>query len=106
MEQSILKIKPYNIPELSKYPYANGISWVCNGLFRYCPECWLNCDLVYVWDENYIDENTGEVKTITMISESLKHFDMIVPDTILDTWGPDVVIDDYVLTYDPNFERE
>ena len=105
MEKSILKIKPYLLPSENKYPYANGIIWTCYGLSRNCLSCWVICDLIYVWTEEYTDEN-GNILTSEIVSESLFQFQMIVPKEILDIWGPDVVIDDYVLTYDPNFERE
>jgi hypothetical protein len=51
------------------------------------------------------DEN-GNPQQVEFISNSLSQFEMIADENLLNSWGPDSVIDDFVLTYDPNFERE
>jgi hypothetical protein len=100
-----LKIKPVYSVATDVYPYANAIMWTCNDLYRNAPTAKLNCDLVNITVKTEID-NEGNTITYDYISPSLLGFEMEIPYDILEIWGPDSVIDDFVLTYDPNFERE
>jgi len=100
-----LKIKPVYSVATDVYPYANAIMWTCNDLYRNATTAKLNCDLVNITVKTEID-NEGNTITYDYISPSLLGFEMEIPYDILEIWGPDSVIDDFVLTYDPNFERE
>ena len=100
------KIKPYTVPNDQGYGFANAITWMINDVYRGCNEATAYCNLLNVstWD---IPDNSGGTTTSFYISPSLMSFEMIVPYSVLNSWGADdTVIDDYVLTYDPNFERE
>jgi len=100
-----LKIKPYSVPNDQGYGFANAIYWVVSELHRGDEYANLFCNLVNVSIRQIPDEN-GILQDIEFISPSLMDFQMIIPQEILDTWGPDSVIDDFVLTYSPDFERE
>jgi hypothetical protein len=103
--KSYIKIKPVYSGITSNYPYVNGIIWTCNSLYRGTTQAPITCDLVYIWQETLPDEN-GNPQQVEFISNSLSQFEMTADENLLNSWGPDSVIDDYVLTYDPNFERE
>lgn len=100
-----LKIKPIYSVATDVYPYANAIMWTCNDLYRNATTAKLNCDLVNITVKTEID-NEGNTIVYDYISPSLQNFEMELTYDILDIWGPDSIIDDFVLTYDPNFERE
>lgn len=100
-----IKIKPYYVPNDQGYGYANAIYWSVQDLYRDCNESTIYCNLLNVSVRQVPDEN-GNMIDATFISPSLMDFQMIADRVLLDAWGPDVVIDDYVLTYDPNFQRE
>ena len=100
-----LKIKPYSVSNDQGYGFANAIYWVVSELYRGDVETNLLCNLVNVSIRQIPDEN-GVLKDIEFISPSLMNFQMIITQEILDSWGPDSVIDDLVLTYSPEFERE
>ena len=101
---SFLMIKPYTVPNDQGYGYANAIYWNVQEVYRGCDEAPIYCNLVNISTRQVPDENGNMVDT-TFISPSLMDFQMVADKALLDAWGPDVVIDDYVLTYDPNFER-
>jgi len=65
----------------------------------------LFCNLVNVSIRQIPDEN-GILQDIEFISPSLMDFQMTVSKEMLNTWGPDTIIDDFVLSYDSNFEKE
>ena len=100
-----LKIKPIYSVATDVYPYANVIMWTCNDLYRNATTAKLNCDLVNITVKTEID-NEGNTIVYDYISPSLLSFEMELTYDILEIWGPDSIIDDFVLTYDPNFERE
>jgi hypothetical protein len=100
-----LKIKPVYSVATDVYPYANAIMWTCNDLYRNATTAKLNCDLVNITVKTEID-NEGNTIVYDYISPSLFGFEMEIPYEILQAWGPDSVIDDFVLTYSPDFERE
>ncbi len=100
-----LKIKPMYSVATDVYPYANAIMWVCNDLYRNATTARLNCDLINVTVRTEID-NDGNTLIYDYISPSLLSFEMEIPYDILQVWGPDSVIDDFILTYDPAFQRE
>jgi hypothetical protein len=74
-------------------------------LYRNATTAKLNCDLVNITIKTEIDDE-GNTITYDYISPSLLGFEMEIPYEILIIWGPDSVIDDFVLTYSPEFERE
>jgi hypothetical protein len=100
-----LKIKPIYSVATDVYPYANVIMWTCNDLYRNAITGKLNCDLINMTVKTEID-NDGNTIVYDYLSPSLMSFEMEVPYDILEAWGPDSVIDDFVLTYSPDFERE
>jgi hypothetical protein len=100
-----LKIKPVYSVATDVYPYANAIMWICNDLYRNSTTAKLNCDLVNITVKTEID-NEGNTVVYDYMSPSLLSFEMEIPYEILEIWGPDSVIDDFVLTYSPEFERE
>jgi hypothetical protein len=100
-----LKIKPVYSVSTDRYPYANAIIWSCNNLYREATTGTLNCDLVNVTPITEID-NEGNTHFYDSVSPSLLSFEMEIPYVILNNWGPDSVIDDFVLTYSSEFERE
>jgi hypothetical protein len=100
-----LKIKPIYSVATDVYPYANVIMWTCNDLYRNATTAKLNCDLINLSVKTEID-NDGNTIVYDYLSPSLFSFEMEIPYEVLQAWGPDSVIDDFVLTYDPNFERE
>jgi hypothetical protein len=100
-----LKIKPIYSVAIDVYPYANAIIWACNDLYRNATSAKLNCNLVNVTVRTEMDSE-GNTLIYDYISPSLLDFEMEIPYDILEVWGPDSVIDDFVLTYSPDFERE
>lgn len=100
-----IKIKPYIVPDDQGYGYANAIYWNVLNLYKDCEETIVYCSLFNISVEQVLDEN-GNLVDVTFHSPSLMNFEMSLNKTLLDSWGPDVVIDDYVLSYDPNFQRE
>lgn len=102
---NFLKIKPIYYVATDVYPYANAIMWSCNDLCRNATTAKLNSDLINVTVRTEIDNN-GNTLVYDYISPSLLSFEMEIPYDILQAWGPDSVIDDFVLTYSPDFERE
>jgi len=100
-----LKIKPIYSVATDVYPYANAIMWTCNDLYRNATTAKLNCDLVNITVKTEID-NEGNTITYDYISPSLLSFEMEITYDILQAWGPDSVIDDFALSYSPEFERE
>ena len=102
---NFLKIKPVYSVSTEIYPYANALMWSCNNLYRNSTTANLNCDLVNITTITEID-NEGNTHVLDYISPSLLSFEMEIPHEILDNWGPDSVIDDFVLTYSSEFERE
>ena len=100
-----LKIKPYYVPDDQGYGFANAIYWTVTDLNRGDTEAKLIGNLVNTSVRQIPDEN-GIPQNVEFISAVLMQFEMIVPQNILDAWGPDSVIDDFVLTYDHLFERE
>jgi hypothetical protein len=100
-----LKIKPIYSVATDVYPYANAIMWACNDLYRSAASARLNCDLVNVAVRNEIDSE-GNTLIYDYVSPSLLSFEMEIPNDILTSWGPDSVIDDFVLTYSTDFKRE
>jgi hypothetical protein len=100
-----LKIKPYNVPNDLGYGFANAIYWVVPNLGRGDVTATIICDLVNITYIQGTDENGNPIQS-PIVSPSLEHFEMIADETLLNSWGPDSVIDDFVLTYDPLFERE
>ncbi len=102
---SYLKIKPVSVSPDYGYDTANAIYWVVPNLGRGDIIATIICDLVYISYIPGTDEN-GNPTLSPLVSPSLQNFEMIADETLLNSWGPDSVIDDYVLTYDPRFERE
>jgi hypothetical protein len=102
---NFLKIKPVYSGSTEVYPYANAIMWCCNYLYRNSSTAKLSCDLVNLTTITETD-NDGIIHTYDSISPSLLNFEMELPYEILNAWGPDNVIDDFVLTYSSDFERE
>ena len=100
-----LKIKPYIVPNDQGYGFANAIYWVVPELYRGDESAQLFCNLVNVSIRQIPDEN-GVLQDIEFISPSLMNFQMEITQELLDAWGPDSIIDDFVLTYSPDFERE
>ena len=100
-----LKIKPYNVPNDFGYTFANAIYWVLPHLGRGDTSATIVCDLVNISSAQTTDE-FGNIISGPVISPSLKHFEMIADEDLLNSWGPDSVIDDFVLTYDPNFVKQ
>ena len=100
-----LKIKPIIVPNDLGYNTANAIYWVVPNLGRGDTTATIICDLVYISYISSTDENGNSIQS-PIVSPSLQNFEMVADETLLNSWGPDSVIDDYVLTYDPNFERE
>lgn len=100
-----LKIKPYSVPNDQGYGFANAIYWVVPEINRGDESAILFCNLVNTTIRQIPDEN-GVLQDIEFISPSLMQFQMEITQEILDAWGPDSVIDDFVLSYDSNFERE
>jgi len=102
---NFLKIKPVYSVATDVYPYANAIIWVCYDLYRNGTSAKLNCNLVNITVRTEIDSE-GNTLIYDYISPSLLGFEMEIPYDILEVWGPDSVIDDFVLTYSSDFERE
>lgn len=100
-----IKIKPYNVPNDQGYGYANAIYWRIDSLYRGCTESIIYCNLLNVSTKQVLDENGNMIDSV-FVSPCLMNFDMVADSNLLSSWGPDSVIDDYVLTYDPNFQRE
>jgi hypothetical protein len=100
-----LNIKPYSVPNDFGYTFANAIYWTVPYLGRGDTSSTIVCDLVNISSGQTTDE-FGNIISGPIISPSLEHFEMIADEDLLNSWGPDSVIDDFVLTYDPNFERE
>ena len=88
-----LRIKEINFGELQEKK-ANAIVWTVASLMRNMTEATINCALIYVLNDG------GSI-------ESNYYFSMTIPDTILQSWGADdSVIDDFVLTYSPLFQKD
>jgi hypothetical protein len=100
-----LRIKPYSIQNDLGYSFANAIYWQVPFLGRGDTSATIVCDLVNITSAQTTDE-FGNIVNGPVVSPSLGHFEMIADEVLLNSWGPDSVIDDYVLTYDSNFERE
>ena len=100
-----LKIKPYSVLNDQGYGFANAIYWVVSELYRGDENAKLFCNLVNVSIRQIPDEN-GVLQDIEFISPSLMDFQMDITKEMLDAWGPDSIIDDFVLSYDSNFEKE
>ena len=100
-----LKIKPYYISNPYGFEYANAIMWSVQELNRGDMETTVYRNLVNISMSPVPDGNGIPIQT-EFISPSLMSYEMIATQTILDSWGPDSVIDDFVLTYDPLLEKE
>jgi hypothetical protein len=103
--ENYIKIKPYTVSNDQGYGFANAITWNVQDVYRGCTEAIVYCNLIKVFQQDISDGNGGTITT-NFISPSLMDFQMVVNEALLNSWGPDTVIDDFVLTYDPNFEKE
>jgi hypothetical protein len=92
MQKNYLRIQPIEIPYFGGSKTANAIFWSCSNLERASNSARLFCELVYVDDNNPSD-----------FTPTVYGFSMEVPDNILQTWLDDSIIDDFVLTYSPEF---
>lgn len=95
MDNNFIKIKPVEIPHFGGSETANAITWKCSELTRNSTSARLFCQLLRVNEQDQI-----------MPVKPLYTFTMDVPNDILQTWGDDSVIDDFVLTYSDKFEKE
>jgi hypothetical protein len=100
-----LKIKPIYSVSTDVYPFANAIIWNCYNIYKNAETADLRCEMVNV-STQILPDNDGNPQTVEFISPVLSGFDMVVPKNILDSWGPDDIIDDFVLTYSSDFQRE
>jgi hypothetical protein len=89
-----------NYLRLVEFPTGNLLQNKCNAIFwsvvlnRNITNAEVNCSLIYVTDD-------GGTKDLG------EHFTMIIPDSVLQSWGADdSVIDDLVLTYSPLFIKD
>lgn len=85
-----LRIEPIQISNIDLTSEVNAIGWSCINLDRGTTSATLLCSLVYINNEE-------------MASEPKYNWSMMIPDNILQAWQSDAVIDDYVLSYSPQF---
>lgn len=102
--QSLLRIKPYPISMSQGFDFANAIFWAVMGIDRDGEQAELQGSLLNIYTREIPDEN-GVLQTIEFVSPVLENFQIMVPKEILDIWGPDSVIDDFIISVS-NFERE
>jgi hypothetical protein len=103
--ENFLRIKPITLSGVINDIIINSIFWNCQNIVRGADRAKLLCDLCYLSTETFVDEN-GTEYTKEVISNSLYHFEMEIPNDVLQNWTTDDVIDNFVLTYSPKFERE
>jgi hypothetical protein len=104
--ENYFKIKPYIVPNDLGYGFANAIAWTVQDIYRGAEEAVAYCNLLKIYQQEVPDGSGGTITT-NFISPSLMDFQMTIPHPVLNSWGADdTVIDDFVLTYDSNFERE
>lgn len=95
MKKTYLKIQPIQISNFGKQPKTvNAITWNCSSLERNTSSAILFCELAF------IDPQDAEEKDFYPTHHT---FTMEVPKEVLDLWGDDSVIDDFVLTYSSDF---
>jgi hypothetical protein len=87
-----LKLQPFKTGLLLEKD-CNAIYWTVS-LIRNITNAEVNCSLIFVDSEN----GTHDLN---------QNFTMVIPDTILQSWGADdSVIDDFVCTYSPLFIKD
>lgn len=88
-----LRIKEINFGELQEKK-SNAIVWNISNLMKNSTSAEANCALIFVKPDG------GTI-------ESDYYFNMTIPNNILQSWGSDdSVIDDFILTYSPLFEKD